>query len=250
MPDQLVARQRWRNLCLTLTVLALALLAALPADAQFQAERAIDPIAPSLQYGRYHLTVDCAEEPMACDIVLFGYQNRRPGRWSAVKDTLLQLDPHRRHTVVGHKQGHMFHTESFWPDLLREPEIHVSLRPLEIGLRADILGIHFIGNQERMHPKSLDVAEELLDWLLENPDVRLKVIGHVNGADGRRSKAFYRRASVRRAEVLAVWLVQHGVQADRLEVAGEGAEALLFPDPLHAWQHEANRRVEIEVLGH
>ena len=250
MLEQLVARQRWRNLCLTLTVLALALLAALPADAQFQAERAIDPIAPSLQYGRYHLTVDCAEEPMACDIVLFGYQNRRPGRWSAVKDTLLQLDPHRRHTVVGHKQGHMFHTESFWPDLLREPEIHVSLRPLEIGLRADILGIHFIGNQERMHPKSLEVAEELLDWLLENPDVRLKVIGHVNGADGRRSKAFYRRASVRRAEVLAVWLVQHGVQADRLEVAGEGAEALLFPDPLHAWQHEANRRVEIEVLGH
>ena len=250
MLDQLVARQRWRNLCLTLTVLALALLAALPADAQFQAERAIDPLAPSLQYGRYHLTVDCAEEPTACDIVLFGYQNRRPGRWSAVKDTLLQLVPHRRHTVVGHKRGHMFHTESFWPDLLRKPEIHVALRPLEKGLRTDILGIHFIGNQDRIHPKSLDVAEELLDWLQDNPGVRLKVIGHVNGADGRRSKAFYRRASVRRAEVLAAWLVQHGVQADRLEVAGEGADALLFPDPLHAWQHEANRRVEIEVLGH
>ena len=48
MLDQLVDRQRWRNVCLTLTVLALALLAALPAEAQFQSERAIDPTAPLL----------------------------------------------------------------------------------------------------------------------------------------------------------------------------------------------------------
>lgn len=250
MLDQLLARQRWRNLCLTLAVLALALLAALPADAQFQAERAIDPFAPSLEYGQFHIKVDCAEEPMPCDIVLFGYQNRRPARWTAVEDTMVQLVPHRRHTVIGHKPGHMFHSESFWPDMLREPEIHVALRPLEPGLRADILGIHFVGNANRLHPKSLDVAEELLTWMDTNPNVRIKIIGHVNGADGRRSKGFYRRTSVRRAEVLSDWFTRHGVAADRLEVDGRGAGALLFSDPLYAWQHEANRRVEIEVLAH
>ena len=58
MPDQLVARQRWRNLCLTLTVLALALLAALPADAQFR--RTAMTRSPFAAIRRYHLT-DCAE---------------------------------------------------------------------------------------------------------------------------------------------------------------------------------------------
>ena len=250
MLDQLIARQRWRNLCLTLAVLALALLAALPAEAQFQAERAIDPLAPSLQYGRYQLHVDCEDVPTACDVVLFGYQNRRPGRWNSVQDTTLQLVPHRRHTVIGHKPGYMFHAESFWPDLLREPQVHIALRPLEAGLRTDILGIHFLGNQHRLHPRSLDVAEELLTWMQDNPKVRIKVIGHVNGADGRRSRAFYRRTSFRRAEVLTDWLVRQGIERDRLEIDGKGAEALMFADPLYAWQHEANRRVEIEVLAH
>ena len=35
MLDQLVARQRWQNVCLTLLALALSLLISLPAEAQF-----------------------------------------------------------------------------------------------------------------------------------------------------------------------------------------------------------------------
>lgn len=250
MLDQLVDRQRWRNVCLTLTVLALALLAALPAEAQFQSERAIDPTAPLLEYGNYRLSIEHDQLPAACDVVLFGYQNRRPGRWSALTDTVLQIVPHRRHTLIGHKPGFMFHAESFWPDLLDEPEIRVALRPLAPGLRTDILGIHFQGNQDRLHPRSLDVARELLAWLEANPSVHLRIVGHVNGADGRHSRAFYRKAGTQRAHTLVDWLVANGLDEARFEAASAGADRLLFPDPVYAWHHEANRRVEIEVISH
>ena len=250
MLDQLVARQRWQTFCLTLLVLALSLLISLPADAQFMAERAIDPSEALLSTGQFNLTVEQEGQPSACDVVLFGYHNRRPGRWNAVGDTVLQIVPHRRHTIIGHKPGHMFHAESFWPDLLREPHINIALRPLAPGLRTDILGIHFQGNGERIHPRSFEVAEELLAWLKANPSVHLRIIGHANGADGRRSRAFYRKASERRAESLIAWLMKRGVKAERLEAGGRGADALLFPDPVFAWHHEANRRVEIEVLSH
>lgn len=235
---------------LTLALLAIALGATPTTSGQFQSERAIDPTAPSLQYGRFQLSADLDGQPEPCDIVLFGYHNRRPGRFQNVTDTVLQIVPHRRHTVIGHKPGCMFHAESFWPDLLREPRIHVPLRPLENGLRTDILGIHFQGNQDRIHPKSFPVAQELVEWMQDNPTVSLRIIGHVNGADRSRSEGFYRRASLRRAESLIAWLVNQGIQEDRLEAKGHGAQALLFPDPLYAWQHEANRRVEIEVLNH
>lgn len=250
MLDQLIARQRWQNVCLTLLTLSIFLLLSLPADAQFQAERAIDPNESLLKTGQFKLSVEQNGEPAACDVVLFGYQNRRPGRWNSVTDTVLQISPHRRHTIIGHKENHMFHAESFWPDLLQEHEIRIALRPLSAGLRADILGIHFQGNGERIHPKSIDVAQELLTWLSTNPSVHLRIIGHANGADERHHRSFYRKVSKRRAESLINWLVHHGLDKGRFEALGQGADALLFPDPVYAWQHDANRRVEIEILSH
>jgi len=250
MLDQLLARQRWQNICLTLLTLSIFLLLSLPSDAQFQAERAINPNESLLKTDHFQLYVEHDGQPSTCDVVLFGYQNRKPGRWSSVSDTLLQISPHRRHTLIGHKPNHMFHAESFWPDLLQEKEVRIALRPLSTGLRTDILGIHFQGNGERLHPKSFDVAEELLAWLNANPSVHLRIIGHANGANHSHSRSFYKKISERRAESLIHWLVNHGLDESRFEADGRGADALLFPDPVYAWQHEANRRVEIEILSH
>lgn len=250
MLDQLAAHERWRTFALALMATSLLALIAFPADAQFHAERAIDPEETILEYGSYRLSVASEGTPEPCDVVLFGYHSRRPGRWAQLTDTVLRIVPHRQHTLIGHKPGFMFHTETFFPDLLRDPNIRVELRALSNGQRTDILGIHFQGNQDRLHPKSLGVAEELYRWLQENPSVVVNVIGHVNGADGRKSRSFYRKASERRAQVMIDWLVEKGIDPQRLQPKGRGADALLFPDPIYAWQHEANRRVEIEVIRH
>ena len=250
MLNQLVARERENSLALSALTLFVLTLSGLSANAQFHAERAIDPNETVLEYGSYRLSVETEGQPDACDVVLFGYHSRRPGRWSHVTDTILHVVPHRRHTLIGSKAGYMFHSESFYPELLAEPIMRVELRPLDSGQRTDILGIHFIGNQDRLHPKCLGVAQELRDWLDKNPSVQLNIIGHVNGADGRKSRAFYRKASLQRAEVMIDWLVAHGIDSERLVPKGRGADALLFPDPVYAWQHEANRRVEIEVIRH
>lgn len=250
MLDQLVTSRRRGQCAHACLAFLLLYLTAPPALAQFHAERAIDPNETILEYGSYRLSVASEGQPDACDVVLFGYHTRRPGRWTQVTDTVLRIVPHRRHTLIGHKEGYMFHAESFFPDLLRDPNIRVDLRPIAPGERTDILGLHFQGNQDRLHPRCLGVAEELLEWLERNPDVRINIIGHVNGADGRRSRAFYRKASLNRAQVMIDWLVEQGIDATRLTAMGQGAESLLFPDPVYAWQHEANRRVEIEVVGH
>ena len=72
----------------------------------------------------------------------------------------------------------------------------------------------------------------------------------MNGADGRHSRAFYRKAGTQRAHTLVDWLVANGLDEARFEAASAGADRLLFPDPVYAWHHEANRRVEIEVISH
>ena len=250
MLDQPSFYLRWPTFCLLTATTVLLLTTTSSAHAQFRAERAIVESKSSQDYGSFRFQVNSERQPTTCDVVLFGYHNRRPGRFASLQDTVLQIVPHRHHTLIGHKQGFMFHAESFWPDLLRERAVNIKLRPLAVGMKTDILGIHFIGNQYRIHPKSFTIADELLTWLQANPTVEINIIGHVNGADGRRSRAFYRKASVKRSKALIQWLVAKGVNPDRLHPAGYGSDALLFPDPVYAWQHEANRRVEIEVLAY
>jgi outer membrane protein OmpA-like peptidoglycan-associated protein len=72
---------------------------------------------------------------------------------------------------------------------------------------------------------------------------RFMVAGHT---DAKGSPQYNQQLSVRRAEAVKRYLVANGVDADRLEAVGYGAEHLALPD--HP-EDPANRRVEIRNLG-
>ena len=72
---------------------------------------------------------------------------------------------------------------------------------------------------------------------------RFMVAGHT---DAKGSAQYNQQLSMRRAEAVKRYLVDNGVDADRLEAVGYGAEHLALPD--HP-EDPANRRVEIRNLG-
>ena len=249
MFDQLVARQRWRNPVSTLTVLALPLLMPCPPTPSSRQN------APSIQTPLldgpipFDRRTGC-REPTACDVVLFGYQNRRPGRWDCGQDTFCRWFPIAATRSSGTSPATCSTPNRSGPICCASPKSTLTLRRLERGLRTDILGIHFQGNGDRLHPRSMDVAEELLGWLQANPTSTSASSVTPMAQTGVGAAPSTARPASAAARSLIAWLVRHGIEDDRLEVGGEGTAALLYPDPLHAWQHEANRRVEIEVLSH
>ena len=146
----------------TLLALALSLLISLPAEAQFTAERAIDPDRVPAGYGQFKLTVEQDGLPSQCDVVLFGYQKsptrplvRRGGH--APPDRAAPPAhgdrPQARHRSMPSPSG---------PTCSANPRFGLPYAPLETGLRTDILGIHFQGNGEPPPSPSFAVAEELL----------------------------------------------------------------------------------------
>ena len=82
-----------------------------------------------------------------------------------------------------------------------------------------------------------------------NPTVKIAVIGHVNGPDNNKSQKFYNKASTMRAKAVVDYLIAQGIDSERLEAKGAGNTEMLFPEPNTDWEHEANRRIEIEVVG-
>ena len=117
-----------------------------------------------------------------------------------------------------------------------------------IGIRRNAkvdLDIPFEINSSELRPDASAQLEQL-ELALQKESLansRIQLAGHTDASG---SAAYNRQLARDRAESVKRFLVQRGVDAERLEVVGSGADELLFPeDPLHA----GNRRVEIRNLG-
>lgn len=105
----------------------------------------------------------------------------------------------------------------------------VSVSKLEI-----LEKVYFADQSAAIQPAALASLETIKGALAANPELTyVKVVGH---RDAKETKPI----ATARAEAVRKWLVDHGIEASRLEVL-DGGTTLADPDPAK------NRRVEFEV---
>ena len=107
------------------------------------------------------------------------------------------------------------------------------------------LNIPFEINSSDLKPEAKRQLLQLEEALQrdELADFRFAIVGHTDASG---SAAYNRQLSEARARSVRQFLVNRGVDPDRLDVAGRGEDELLYPDQP---RHGANRRVEIKNLG-
>jgi len=88
----------------------------------------------------------------------------------------------------------------------------------------------------------------LLRFMQENPKVKIEVQGHVNGPTFKNKKEFI-DLSTARAKTVCDFLLVNEIDPERISYQGLGNSEMLFPEPKNKEQSEANRRVEVKVLG-
>jgi len=235
------------------SVVFLAVFAAsITSSAQFVTEKAIDSTKVELEDQKMILKVldGLTKAPVDADVIIKGLNPRKPVVLTSVKDTTLLLKSYRLYTVSVVKKGYMYFAHKFWPD---EKEVHeewVVLKPLSVGLKTNIEDITFLGDQTEVYFKSAPALEELIEFMKVNPTVKIRIIGHANGPDTeKRGAAFYKKASEKRAEAVRDYLINHGIEPGRLVTKGAGNSEMIYPNPETDWQTQANRRIEIEVIG-
>lgn len=94
-------------------------------------------------------------------------------------------------------------------------------------------------------PESFGLLTEIADTMIRNPQIkRVEVQGHTdNSGTPEHNKVL----SEQRADAVRAWLVQHGVNADRLVSRGYGQEKPLVPN-VTAANRARNRRVQFIIL--
>lgn len=222
------------------------------ASAQFVTEKAIDSTKVELEDQKMIIKVldGVTKAPVSADVIIKGLNPRKAVVLSSVSDTTLLLKSYRLYTVSVVKKGYMYFAHKFWPD---EKEVHeewVILKPLSVGLKTNIEDIYFLGDQTEIYFKSVPALEELIAFMKANPTVKIRIIGHANGPDTeKRGASFYKKASEKRAEAVRDYLIQHGIEPERLVTKGAGNTEMIYPNPETDWQTQANRRIEVEVIG-
>lgn len=106
-------------------------------------------------------------------------------------------------------------------------------------------GILFDVNSDKIKPQSYGVLKEIATALNENPDIKVKIIGHTD-ADGN-AQSNLELSKKRAASVKQALMSEFGISASRLETDGKGASEPVAPNTTTEGKAN-NRRVEFVKL--
>lgn len=112
------------------------------------------------------------------------------------------------------------------------------------GRRYPLDGVNFEQSKTTMLSGSELKLNELLKFMVENPGVKIEVIGHTDKIGDERQN---QRLSQFRARTVANWLFNKGIESSRITTTGKGSS-----EPLAANDSEEtkaqNRRIEVLVI--
>jgi outer membrane protein OmpA-like peptidoglycan-associated protein len=116
-----------------------------------------------------------------------------------------------------------------------------------IVMRAQIVldGITFAFDSAEILPESENTLNRGLQILLDNPEARVEIGGHTDNVGG---AAYNNRLSRQRADSVRSWLVEHGIEANRLTVRGYGMAQPRASNDTEEGRAQ-NRRIEFRSLN-
>lgn len=127
-----------------------------------------------------------------------------------------------------------------------EQELVLFLEPVRAGVTMQIEEIEFVPGTSEIVPNSEGKLRRLRDFLALNADVHIEIQGHVYEPGDHNSHAG-QKISEARAKRVMKYLVDNGIDKSRLTAIGYGNTKPIYPEPKHAYEEQANRRVEVVV---
>jgi len=144
----------------------------------------------------------------------------------------------------GHMFGMTMYNQTGGTDLNRSPFVHIDLDPIEVGSTFTLDAIQFESGLASLSSSYQAGCERLAQWMSENPDVNIRVVGHTDNVG---SVPFNMALSEDRAKAVQAFLVQRDVAVSRIQVEGKGPLEPIADNETEEGR-AVNRRVQVVVL--
>ncbi|NOY06768.1 MAG: OmpA family protein, partial [Chlorobi bacterium] len=105
-------------------------------------------------------------------------------------------------------------------------------------------GITFEANKSKIRPESEEVLQRALNTLKTYENIKVEIRGHTDDVG---SASANQRLSEARARAVRAWLIDHGIDPDRLTYAGYGESQPRVPNTSPE-NRAKNRRIEFHIL--
>jgi OOP family OmpA-OmpF porin len=159
---------------------------------------------------------------------------------------LMVLTQGSEYALYVNKRGYLFQSLSFnYSDVTDfEPLIiNIDLEPAEKGSVSVLKNIFFDVDKFDLKEKSITELEKIVRFLQENPQIRVEISGHT---DNTGNPSYNQQLSEKRAKSVFAYLIEKGIQIQRLTATGYGATRPITPNDTEAGRQK-NRRIEFTI---
>ncbi|WP_209332012.1 OmpA family protein [Lunatimonas salinarum] len=120
----------------------------------------------------------------------------------------------------------------------------ISLDPIESGTYFIFENVFFDFDKADLKENSMASLNRLQAFLKQNPILRIRIEGHTDNVG---NAAYNEKLSRQRAESVKDFLIQAGINAERVDVLGKGDKSPLAPNDSEEGR-ALNRRIEVVIL--
>nr|WP_294935268.1 OmpA family protein [uncultured Flavobacterium sp.] len=127
----------------------------------------------------------------------------------------------------------------------KEAKLSEKITQMKVGEKIRLRNLNFYNRSGVVVPKSRPVLLELLEIMQQNPKLKIEIQGHICC----QVKYDLEDISTLRCKTVYNYLIQNGIDKNRLSYKGFGSSMPLYPIPeKNEFERDENRRVEILIV--
>jgi len=205
--------------------------------------------AKAVAYIRGSVIDQKTREPLAAEIDFSGLTDStfsfkktsgRDGKFYAV------LPGESEYALSIEKRGYLFYSQNFKLGSQGADQakvLNIELIPIEVGQSVKLENVFFDFDSYELNSRSFAELNKVYNFLKANPSVKVSLEGHT---DNQGTNAYNKELSQQRAKAVYEYLINKGIQADRLNSAGYGAEQPVATNDTEVGR-ALNRRTEMRI---
>jgi len=187
-------------------------------------------------------------QPLAARLGLVEVAAKRTLLTDSTEQVLVPLVPGGNYAWNAYADGFMFQSLNFQPTAqgLDSPfVVDIFLEPVVVNQRLVLENIFFDTDKSNLKPESEVELARVMDWLNQNPKLHIEISGHT---DSEGSEDYNLELSNRRAGTVAGYLIEQGVNAQRIQFKGYGETQPIASNETEQGRAK-NRRIEMKIIN-